>query len=70
MGLKRIVKTYGAEPTEQACLFALKAKEYGCGYVESLIKSPLLHKTVASTVIKHGNIRGPEYYRGEVNSNA
>lgn len=70
MGLKRIVKAYGAEPTEIACLFALKAKEYGCGYVERLIKSGFIHKKDTPTVIRHNNIRGPEYYRGEVNSNA
>ena len=70
MGLKRIVKTYGAKSTEHACSIALKAQEYGCGYVERLVKSELVQKQAASTIIKHSNIRGPEYYRGEVNRNA
>jgi hypothetical protein len=70
MGLKRIVKTYGAELTENACIIALQAREYGCGYVESLIKSSVLQKQRAPNIIKHSNIRGPEYYRGEVNNHA
>lgn len=70
MGLKRIVKTYGAELTENACIVALKAREYGCSYVESLIKSGVIQRQTTPTVIKHRNIRGPEYYRGEENSNA
>jgi transposase len=70
MGLKRIVKTYGAETTEEACMIALKAREYGCSYVEHLIKSGAVKKQASPLVIKHGNIRGPEYYREGVNMNA
>lgn len=70
MGLKRIVKTYGADLTEDACVMALQAREYGCSYVERLIKSGVIRKQTAPSFIKHRNIRGPEYYRGEVNNNA
>jgi transposase len=69
MGLKRIVKTHGAQMTEEACLIALKTREYGCGYVEHLIKSGAIKKQ-APPPIKHANIRGPEYYREGVNMHA
>lgn len=63
----RIVKTYGVEKVEEACSIALKAHEYGCGYVEKLLKGGVLRKQKPETIIQHSNIRGPEYYRREVN---
>jgi len=70
MGLMRIVKTYGTEITDEACKIALFAREYGCGYVERLIKSGIVKKQKTETIIKHDNIRGPGYYGGEVNIHA
>jgi hypothetical protein len=70
MGLMRIVKTYGAELTNEACDIALTAREYGCGYVERLIKTGIIKKQPTGTVIRHSNIRGSGYYGMEVNTNA
>lgn len=70
MGLQRIVKTYGTEITEEACKVALSACEYGCGYVERLIKAGVVKKQKADIIIRHDNIRGPGYYGGEVNLHA
>jgi len=69
-GLMRIVKTYGVSATEDACAVALKAREYGSGYVERLLKANLVKKAATPTVIGHRNIRGPEYYREEVQADA
>ncbi|HEX9062155.1 MAG TPA: IS21 family transposase [Clostridia bacterium] len=72
MGLMRIAKTYERSDLEEACAIALKAEEYGCGYVERLLRSGVIKakKHESPVTIKHNNIRGPEYYRGEVNKNA
>lgn len=70
MGLMRIVKANGPETTDEACKIALSAREYGCGYVERLIKAGIVKKQKSEAIIKHNNIRGPEYYGGEVNTNA
>jgi transposase len=65
MGLKRIVKTYGAESVEAACVRALLAHNYGCSYVEQLIKASVGKSQTVPPVIRHNNLRGPEYYREE-----
>jgi hypothetical protein len=70
MGLMRIVKTYGTEITGEACGIAVSAQEYGCGYVERLIKAGVVKKQKPEIVIQHDNIHGPGYYGGEVNVHA
>lgn len=70
MGLMRIVKTYGSEITDDACALAVSAREYGCGYVERLIKTGVVKKQKAEVIIRHDNIRGPGYYGGEANVHA
>lgn len=65
MGLRRIVKIHGAATVEAACGIALAAREYGCGYVERLIKSSVVKNQTTLPAIRHANLRGPEYYREE-----
>ena len=65
MGLKRIVKVHGAATVEAACGIALMTREYGCGYVEKLIKASLEKNKSPLPAIRHANLRGPEYYREE-----
>jgi len=70
MGLMRIVKTYGPVIADEACGLALSAREYGCGYVERLIKAGIVKRRKAEIVVRHENIRGTGYYGGEVNAHA
>lgn len=70
MGLMRIVKIYGAETADEACGFALSAREYGCGYVERLIKSSAAKRRKPDIIVQHKNIRGSGYYGGEANAHA
>lgn len=70
MGLMRIVRTYGTQAAEEASGFALAAREYGCGYVERLIKAGVAKKRKPELIVRHENIRGSGYYGGEANVHA
>ena len=69
LGLIRLVREYGAERTERACLKALNADACSYRSVNSILKNGLdrqvLEPQVFNTVTSHENIRGAEYYRND-----
>jgi transposase len=69
LGLRRIAKNYDHDRLENACKLALSCQNYGSSYVEQILKSGLdLKKPEKSAaIIRHSNIRGPQYYGREVN---
>jgi len=65
LGLRRIAKNYDRDRFEAACKLSIECGNYGSSYVERILKSGLAlakKNEKTSNIIKHGNIRGPEYY--------
>ena len=69
LGLQRIARSYDRDRFESACKLATDCGNYGCSYVERILKSGLdlakKNEKRTANIIKHVNIRGPEYYGGK-----
>jgi transposase len=66
LGVVRLVKPYGREALEAACLRALEIGGYSYSSVKSILQNNLHRKTpqkpVEGPAITHSNIRGPRYF--------
>ncbi len=69
LGLIRLVRKYGTERTEQACLRAIKLDACSYRSVNSILKTGMdgqaLEPQPPVTVAVHENIRGADYYRND-----
>jgi transposase len=66
LGIVRLVKSFGRERVEAACLRALEIEARTYGSVKSILDNNLdaraAKRTPGSAAILHPNIRGPRYY--------
>lgn len=69
LGLMRLGETYGGERLEAACRRALAIRGLSYRSVQSILKNGLdsepLPEPVETAPIRHDNVRGAGYYRGE-----
>ena len=67
LGLIRLVRKYGADRTEQACVRAIRLDACSYRSVNSILKtgmdSQALEPHAAMPIAAHDNIRGADYYR-------
>ena len=73
LGLIRLVRKYGAERTERACLKAVNADACSYRSVDSILKTgldrPSLDSEICMTIASHENIRGADYYNENIERN-
>lgn len=67
LGIVRLVKSYGRERVEAACLRALEIGARTYGSVKSILVNNLDRQAAAKRgpdgpAVAHANIRGPHYY--------
>jgi transposase len=66
LGIVRLVKSYGRERVEAACLRAMEIGARTYGSVKSILANNLDRQAAARTAdsppVAHANIRGPHYY--------
>jgi transposase len=67
MGLRPLVREYGAARLESACMRAVRFKLYRLGHIRSILttgldQQPLPQLVPATPPVEHQNIRGADYY--------